>query len=498
MKYVFTLLFLLQLVVYSQAQVIHISATDTTICHSTPVTFSATSLTTSTPHFQWQINRTPVGADSTGFTADALNDNDSIRCILYNPSFDTILAISDTIVMQVHLSPPDAGALSGPDRVCVGTTVSLNATVAGGAWSTTNGHASVNDGVVKGESAGFFECPYDVLDTVLYTLTNYCGADTAIQQITVVALPSVTVDLVSADVCPLPPPGFVFIGPKCFGDYYIEPTFKGRDFTEGWLYGVAKNECGSDTGRYYQKVRYYTFVTDTPVITTTTTDICVGTNILLSAADDYYEHHWRFTNKNAILSDSAGAYYIAPQKPGLDTIVLSYRNFCSNWTSYPKYDTLIVNIHAQPHVDSVTERLCIDSKVQLHATPSGGVWSTGNSGVISVESQTGKARGIEKGTAQLIYTTDGPCSATTDVTVEDCPADAWLSPVPVVNELNIYVLNDEIYTQCTISNAAGQLMHQQPLTATATKVNTAWYASGIYFVRLTGPLKDKTISFLKQ
>lgn len=496
MKFLYALICFLALSKNVCAQSISISAADTTICLGVPVTFSAVSLSTGTPHFQWQVNNIPAGADSSGFTTSDLTDDDSVRCIMYNATFDTVLAISDTIVMQVHSSAPDAGALSGPDKVCVGATVSLTATVAGGTWSTANGHASVTGGIVKGESSGFFECPYDVMDTVLYIIANSCGVDTAMYKIVVLALPSVTVDLVFADVCPFP--GFVFTGPKCFGDYYIVPTFKGRDFTEGWLYGVAANECGSDTGRYYQKVRYYTFVTDTPNIITATTDVCVGSSILLSADDDYYGHHWRFTNRNAVLLDSAGGYYMAPQKPGLDTILLSYRNFCSNGTSYAKYDTLIINIHAQPHIDSVTERICADAKTQLHATPPGGLWSSGNTAVVTVEPQTGQIRAVEKGAAHITYTTDGPCSATANMLVEDCPADAWISPTPVGNQLTIHLLNDELYTQCVISNTAGQVMQQQPLTGTAVSINTSWYAAGVYFVRLTGPSKEKTISFLKQ
>ncbi len=69
---------------------------------------------------------------------------------------------------------PDAGTITGQDSVCPGATVALTATVSGGNWLSKNpAMASVSaSGLATGIMPG--------TDTVLYIVTNPCGADTAV------------------------------------------------------------------------------------------------------------------------------------------------------------------------------------------------------------------------------------------------------------------------------------------------------------------------------
>ncbi len=77
---------------------------------------------------------------------------------------------------------PVAGDISGPDSVCVGSTIALSDDEPGGVWGCTAGVATVsNTGVVAGLSAGTVE--------VSYTITNACGSAVATATITVNALP---------------------------------------------------------------------------------------------------------------------------------------------------------------------------------------------------------------------------------------------------------------------------------------------------------------------
>ena len=59
-------------------------------------------------------------------------------------------------------------SITGPDAVCIGSTITLIESVPGGTWGHANSHSLVNtSGVDVGVSAG--------LDTVTYSTTNFCG-----------------------------------------------------------------------------------------------------------------------------------------------------------------------------------------------------------------------------------------------------------------------------------------------------------------------------------
>lgn len=84
---------------------------------------------------------------------------------------------SSSIVVSFQ-TVPSAGTISGPDTVCTtGAGITLTETVGGGIWNVTNGNASISGGTVTGLSTG--------TDSVLYIVSNSCGADTAITMITV-------------------------------------------------------------------------------------------------------------------------------------------------------------------------------------------------------------------------------------------------------------------------------------------------------------------------
>jgi len=70
---------------------------------------------------------------------------------------------------------PSAGAISGPDSVCMGSSALYTATIGGGMWSMSNANAFVNDsGLVTGLIGG-------AVDTLMYTYTNAFGSGVAIK-----------------------------------------------------------------------------------------------------------------------------------------------------------------------------------------------------------------------------------------------------------------------------------------------------------------------------
>jgi hypothetical protein len=74
---------------------------------------------------------------------------------------------SDTASLSVTINPY-AGVITGPDTVCVGSSIILSASIPGGIWSSMTGLASVNSaGLVTGISGGS--------ELINYSVSNVCG-----------------------------------------------------------------------------------------------------------------------------------------------------------------------------------------------------------------------------------------------------------------------------------------------------------------------------------
>ncbi|MCB9045338.1 MAG: hypothetical protein H6550_04260 [Chitinophagales bacterium] len=104
-----------------------------TICTGTNVTFTATPTDGgTTPTYQWQINGSNVGTNSTTFSSSTLANNDAVRVIMTSSEMcltkpdDT----SNVVTMTVNaiVTPDVTIAVSPDDTVCAGTLVSFLAT----------------------------------------------------------------------------------------------------------------------------------------------------------------------------------------------------------------------------------------------------------------------------------------------------------------------------------------------------------------------------------
>ncbi len=104
------------------------------------------------------------------------------------PGFDTISytvttgcgTATSTIILAVN-SLPAVAAIAGPSGVCKSSSITLSDGTAGGVWSATNARATVLGGIVTGVAVG--------LDTILYTVTNICGSNSAIKVVSITQAP---------------------------------------------------------------------------------------------------------------------------------------------------------------------------------------------------------------------------------------------------------------------------------------------------------------------
>ena len=122
-------------------------------------------------------NASLSGDSLTGVTAGT----DSLIYLVTNFCGTARAAVAVTIIAM-----PTAGTITGPvDSICVGSTLTLSDSVAGGNWNSLNlAVASVEAGVVTGIAAG--------LDSIKYLVTNVCGTAVTAIGISVLQAPMVT------------------------------------------------------------------------------------------------------------------------------------------------------------------------------------------------------------------------------------------------------------------------------------------------------------------
>lgn len=135
------------------------------------------SLSDATPGGSWSSSAaTAIVNVSTGVVTGVSAGAAVISYTVANPCGTAVA----TKTITINASPPVAIIATGV-TVCIGNTITMAATPAGGTWSTATGSATVIAGVVTGVIAG--------TDTIRYTINTSCGPVTASQAIYVDELP---------------------------------------------------------------------------------------------------------------------------------------------------------------------------------------------------------------------------------------------------------------------------------------------------------------------
>jgi hypothetical protein len=121
-----------------------IEATETIFCAGTSVTFSVDPLTNGglTPIYQWRLNGTPVGTNSSSFTSTTLSNNDAITLDVTSAASCATPAIVSSNSIQVTVNPnlpASVGIVSSDadDTICAGTSVTFTATPTNGGTTPT-------------------------------------------------------------------------------------------------------------------------------------------------------------------------------------------------------------------------------------------------------------------------------------------------------------------------------------------------------------------------
>jgi hypothetical protein len=135
-----------------------ISASSTTICTGTDVTFTATPVNGgSTPSYQWKVNGDNVGTNSNTFSSSTLKDGDVVT-VRMTSSANCLSKPGDNsnpITMNITSVDPDVTIVASSTNICVGSDVTFTATpVNGGSnpkfqWKVNGVNAGSNSNTLQ-------------------------------------------------------------------------------------------------------------------------------------------------------------------------------------------------------------------------------------------------------------------------------------------------------------------------------------------------------------
>lgn len=307
----------------------------------------------------------------------------------------------DTIYIYANiLGLPVAGLLSGDTIVCVGSSITLTASVSGGVWGIIGSHATDTAGVIHGVSAGY--------DTVIYTITNTCGSTVVRHGINVMAVPVVGAIMGASSVCRY---DTVSVHASALGGSWhntahattlIDSNIIGVTGGTDTLTYIITNYCGSDTA--YHLIRVDTSAPRAHTITGLTS-LCVGDSITLS--DSAMGGNWRSLASSIARINSAGV--VRGVARGNATIVYSISNSCGVVA-----DSHNVVVQGLPSAGRIVgyDSVCIGSTITLRDSVTGGTWISSESDFVSVTS-AGVASGNLFGSAVISYIVRNACGSDT-------------------------------------------------------------------------------------
>jgi len=193
---------------------VSISATTTTICTGTNVTFTATPTNGGiTPSYQWKLNGGNVGTNSATYSNAALANGNTVSCVMTSSlsCASPTTATSNTITMTVNSALTPAVSISAnATTICSGTNVTFTATPTNGGvtpsyqWKLNGSNVGTNSATYSNATLANGNTVSCVMTSAL-TCASPSTATSNIVTMTVnaVVTPSVVISAVpSGSVCP--------------------------------------------------------------------------------------------------------------------------------------------------------------------------------------------------------------------------------------------------------------------------------------------------------
>lgn len=382
-----------------------------TVCVAANIT-----LTSSVAGGTWSAaNSTATVGSSSGIVTGVTAGTNTITYSVSN----TCGTATTTRVITVN-PLPNAGTISGPDSVCISSTITLTSSAPGGVWTAGNANATVSGaGVVTGVSAGTVP--------ISYTVTNVCGTISAVKIITVVPPPNAGVISGPSNVCV--GAGITLTSSAPTGTWSSSngnAIISGPGIVVGVLVGTSTisysvtNLCGTAVATRVVSVN------PVPVVAPVTgpTAHCVGTTITKSSATP--GGNWTSSNM-AVATVGLSTGIVTGVSAGVVDITYTVTNSFGCPTSVTGVDT----VYAVPVVPAIagSTNVCLGSTTTLTNTTTGGTWSSTNLAAATIDA-AGVVSGLTLGTTTISYTVNNICGTTSVSRVQT------VTPLPAVTPIS--------------------------------------------------------------
>ena len=374
-------------------------------------------------------------------------------------------SITDTITVNIQ-----PGAISGASAVCTGTTITLSSSPSGGTWSTSAASTATvtSGGAVTGVTAGtvtisytFGSCystypvtvstmptaisgPRSVCNQSNITLTS-SGTGTWTSSATSVATVGASTGIVGGasagtavisystaagcrvfDTITVNPIPSSISGPSgvCAGSTI---SLSATPTTGTWTSSSATNATVTSSGGVVTGVNpgsaIITYSLSSGCYSTTAVTVNIQpvaiSGVMLACAsggttslsDGTSGGSWSSSNTSVATVNSSGT--VTGVGSGTDTITYAMATGCKVTTT--------VTVNPLPKVIDGPGAVCIYSSITLSDTVTGGLWTSSNSSVASVNSSTGVVSGVATGGATISYSSGAGCTTTHFVTVNGLP-----------------------------------------------------------------------------
>jgi trimeric autotransporter adhesin len=382
------------------------------VCVGLTITLSCT-----TPGGVWSS----IGAATVSATGDVTGVSGGTATISYTIT-NMCGSISATKIITVNLFPY-AGVISGPTELCVGETITLSETIAGGTWSGGAPNASVSStGVVTGFIAG--------TATISYTVVNACGPATVSYLITVNPTPDPGTISGPTNVCEGSVITLVSTAPG--GTWSVigsAATINAAGDVTGVTAGTVLISYVVTLGPCSAAVTYAVTVNPLPHAGPISGGPMVCTSNMITMTDPVAGGVWSCTSNASITATGV----LTGLLPGTATVSYAVTNVCGTDIATK---VVTINLTPDPGTLSGPSTVCVGGLITISSTAPGGVWSSTNPSVAPITTG-GLVLGASAGTTIISYFMNtGLCSSYVAriVNVDPLPSPGVISADSIICE----------------------------------------------------------------
>jgi len=473
---------------------VSITASSTNICTGTSVSFTATPTNGgSTPVYQWKVNGSNVGTNSTTFSTSTLNNGDVISCVLTSNAncVSSTNVTSNTISMTVTTPASATITISGGNSICAGASASFNSAVTNAGTNPVY-QWKINGGNVGTNSATFSSSTLANGDVVScqFTSTNGCSGASTVSSNTITmavapsVIPDVTIAASNSSICagqsvtftasPVnggTSPSYLWLKNSTVvatsGATYSTTTLANNDVVKCILTSNATCAVPSNDTSNAIVITVGSNATPTISITPSATNICTGTAVTYTATitngGTSPAYQWKVNNVNA--GTNAATFTTSTLANGdvVSCVLTSNANCVSTTTVSSNALTILVNAPVAPSVSFTPSatNICAGQSVTFTATPTNGG---------STPSYQWKVNGNNAGANAATFTSttlaNGDVITVVMTSSASCPSVPTATAAPFTITVNPASTPDVTITASQTSICAGS-----PVLFTATTVN---------------------------